>query len=146
MFRHACLCGHGGVFANNVGIDTHMRQRILVMGSVNADHVLQVNQFPTPGETITGSSYQIISGGKGANQAVACARLGGDTAFLACVGEDSFGSQVIEQLKADGIDTAAVEQIAGVNTGVALIFVDSKAENCIGIAAEANNHVDVAFV
>lgn len=123
-----------------------MTQRILVMGSVNADHVLQVNQFPTPGETITGFSYQIISGGKGANQAVACARLGGDTAFLACVGEDGFGSQVIEQFKADGIDTSAVEQIAGVNTGVALIFVDSKAENCIGIAAEANNHVDVACV
>ena len=123
-----------------------MKKQILVLGSVNADHVLRVNEFPRPGETVTGSSYKIISGGKGANQAVACARLGGETQFMACVGDDAFGKQIIRQLSDDNIDTRAVEQIGHVNTGVALIFVDGKAENCIGIAGEANNYLDANFV
>ena len=123
-----------------------MKKQILVLGSVNADHVLRVNEFPRPGETVTGSSYKIISGGKGANQAVACARLGGKTQFMACVGDDAFGRQIIRQLSDDNIDTRAVEQISHVNTGVALIFVDGKAENCIGIAGEANNYLDENFV
>ncbi|WP_067516735.1 ribokinase [Endozoicomonas ascidiicola] len=123
-----------------------MKKQILVLGSVNADHVLRVSQFPRPGETITGHSYNIISGGKGANQAVACARLGGSTQFMACVGDDGFGHQVIRQFVEDGINTETVEPIAGVNTGVALIFVDQRAENFIGIAAEANNRLNREFV
>ena len=123
-----------------------MKKQILVLGSVNADHVLRVNQFPRPGETVTGSQYSIIAGGKGANQAVACARLGGQTKFMACVGVDAFGGQIIRQLADDGIDTDCVEQIEGVNTGVALIFVDDDAENCIGIAGEANHYLNATFV
>ncbi len=123
-----------------------MKKQILVLGSVNADHVLRVNQFPRPGETVTGSQYSIVGGGKGANQAVACARLGGQTRFMACVGVDAFGGQIIRQLDDDGIDTGCVEQIEGVNTGVALIFVDDNAENCIGIAGEANHYLNATFV
>lgn len=123
-----------------------MNKQILVLGSVNADHVLRVNQFPRPGETVTGSQYSIIAGGKGANQAVACARLGGQTKFIACIGVDAFGGQIIRQLSYDKVDVGCVEQIASVNTGVALIFVDDEAENCIGIAGEANNHLGAALI
>lgn len=123
-----------------------MNNSILILGSVNADHVVRMDHFPRPGETVTGSSYNIIAGGKGANQAVACARLGGNTAFMACVGSDPFGQQIFQQLADDGIKVAHAEQIDGINTGVALIFVDKRAENCIAIAAEANNRVDEAYV
>ena len=123
-----------------------MNTKILVLGSVNADHVLRLERFPRPGETLTGSSYNVIPGGKGANQAVACARLGGDTQFMACVGQDGFGTEMISRLSTEGMDISPVEQIEGANTGVALIFVDSHAENCIGIAAESNSHVDAEYV
>lgn len=123
-----------------------MTKTILVLGSVNADHVLKVNHFPRPGETITGSSYDIIPGGKGANQAVACARLGGQTRFKACVGQDAFGREIIGKFAEDGIDTSLIDPIEGVNTGVALIFVDAHAENCIGISAEANAHLNAERV
>ena len=65
---------------------------MIVLGSVNANHVLQVPYFPRPGETLMGRNYQVIPGGKGANQAVAAARLGADIGFIACVGSDSFRS------------------------------------------------------
>ena len=65
--------------------------KLVVLGSVNADHVLQVPSFPRPGETLHGRNYQVIPGGKGANQAVAAARLNADTGFIACVGDDAFG-------------------------------------------------------
>ena len=119
-----------------------MTKSILVLGSVNADHVLKVSSFPRPGETITGSRYDIIPGGKGANQAVACARLGGKTRFKACIGQDAFGNEILNKFAEDGIDTSLIEQVEGVNTGVALIFVDDNAENCIGISAEANGHLN----
>lgn len=115
-----------------------MRRKILVLGSVNADHVLKVSSFPRPGETVTGTQYDILPGGKGANQAVACARLGGDTRFMACIGQDDFGQTIKDKFAEDGVDVSLVEQVYGVNTGVALIFVDQRAENCIGIAPAAN--------
>ena len=65
--------------------------KLVVLGSVNADHVLQVPSFPRPGETLHGRNYQVIPGGKGANQAVAAARLNADIGFIACVGDDAFG-------------------------------------------------------
>ena len=113
-------------------------KKILVLGSVNADHVLDVQSFPTPGETMVGSNYRVVAGGKGANQAVACARLGGTTAFLACVGDDSEGLDTIASLAADGMDTSRIEVTKNGRTGVALIFVNTEGENCIGISAEAN--------
>jgi ribokinase len=112
--------------------------KILVLGSVNTDHVLDVQSFPTPGETGVGSNYRVVAGGKGANQALACARLGGATQFLACVGDDVEGRGTIASLATDGVDTSNIDVTKNARTGVALIFVNSEGENCIGISAEAN--------
>lgn len=118
--------------------DDMTTQKILVLGSVNADHVLDLQSFPAPGETRVGSNYRVVAGGKGANQAVACARLGGVTQFLACVGDDAEGLDTIASLATDGMDTANIQVTENGRTGVALIFVNSEGENCIGISAEAN--------
>ena len=112
-------------------------QKITVLGSVNADHVIQAQALPRPGETVSGNNYQIIPGGKGANQAVACARIAKDassTAFIACIGDDSFGRETKASMSDMGMDTDAVMAIANKATGIALITVDHNAENCITIA------------
>ena len=114
------------------------QSKLLVLGSVNADHVIHVPSLPRPGETISGHHYQIIPGGKGANQAVACTRLGGDTRFMACMGSDAFGLELLTQYNKMGMKTDTVECVPGKATGVALICVDSNAENSIAIAPEAN--------
>jgi ribokinase len=121
--------------------DGMTNKKILVLGSVNADHVLNVPSFPSVGETMAGSNYRVVAGGKGANQVVACARLGGNTRFLACVGDDADGLDSIASLARDGVDTTGVDVIKDGRTGVALIFVNGEGENCIGISAEANNEL-----
>ena len=115
-----------------------MKNPIFVLGSVNIDHVLNTPALPRPGETISGQGYSIFPGGKGANQAVACARLAGDTRFMACMGSDAFSNSLVQSFRETGMDTSLIEQIDGCNTGIALIFVDQRGENCIGISAEAN--------
>ncbi|MDR0805453.1 MAG: ribokinase [Enterobacteriaceae bacterium] len=112
--------------------------KLVVLGSINADHILNVNDFPRPGETITGKDYRISFGGKGANQAVAAGRSGADITFIACVGDDSIGKQICKQLVNDQIDITPVESIPNINTGVAMIFVNGKGENVIAIDAGAN--------
>lgn len=112
--------------------------KLVVLGSVNADHVLQVPSFPRPGETLLGHSYQVIPGGKGANQAVAAARLGADTAFIACVGDDSFGHHIMRDFEQDGINIQAVMVEENKPTGIAMIQVAATGENSICISAEAN--------
>ncbi|MEZ8092634.1 ribokinase [Photobacterium swingsii] len=112
--------------------------KLVVLGSVNADHVLQVASFPRPGETLHGHSYSVIPGGKGANQAVAAARLGADIAFIACVGDDSFGLNIREAFANDGINTDAVLVEENTPTGIAMIQVAATGENSICISAEAN--------
>ncbi|PKH05250.1 ribokinase [Moritella sp. Urea-trap-13] len=112
--------------------------KLVVLGSVNADHVLQVASFPRPGETLLGHSYAVIPGGKGANQAVAAARLGADIAFIACVGDDSFGHNMINEFTRDGINTQAVMIEQNTPTGIAMIQVAATGENSICISAEAN--------
>lgn len=116
-------------------------RRLVVLGSINADHILNLERFPQPGETLNGQHYQIAFGGKGANQAVAAGRSGADTAFIACVGDDSIGYQACQQFTKDRIDTSAIETIAGAATGVALIFVNKEGENVIGIHAGANGEL-----
>ncbi|MCS2157739.1 ribokinase [Scandinavium sp. H11S7] len=111
---------------------------LVVLGSINADHILNLESFPRPGETVTGSQYQVAFGGKGANQAVAAGRSGANIAFIACTGDDDTGEQVRKQLASDNIDIAPVSVVAGVSTGVALIFVNGEGENVIGIHAGAN--------
>ncbi|MFB5746933.1 ribokinase [Cedecea sp. S5-13] len=112
--------------------------KLVVLGSINADHILNLEHFPTPGETVTGQGYQVAFGGKGANQAVAAGRSGADIAFIACVGDDDTGSRVCKQLASDNIDTSPISTIKDEATGVALIFVNSAGENVIGIHAGAN--------
>lgn len=112
--------------------------KLVVLGSINVDHILNLDDFPRPGETVTGSHYTVAFGGKGANQAVAAGRSGADIAFIACVGDDNVGERIRRQLRDDNIDSRAVEASDGTNTGVALIFVNAAGENVIGIAPGAN--------
>lgn len=112
--------------------------KLAVLGSINADHILNLAHFPRPGETVIGKQYQIAFGGKGANQAVAAGRAGADIAFIACVGEDDIGERVRQQLAVDRIDIAPVAVVPAMATGVAMIFVNGEGENVIGIYAGAN--------
>jgi ribokinase len=112
--------------------------KLVVLGSINADHILNINQFPQPGETVIGQQYKVAFGGKGANQAVAAGRSGADISFIACVGADDIGERIRQQLATDRIDTQPIEAIADSTTGVALIFVNAEGENVIGIDAGAN--------
>ncbi|MGR5146823.1 ribokinase [Photobacterium alginatilyticum] len=120
--------------------------KLVVLGSVNADHVLQVASFPRPGETLHGHSYCVIPGGKGANQAVAAARLGADIAFIASVGDDSFGREMLESFAKEGMNTEAVMIEEGVPTGIAMIQVAATGENSICISAEANGCLSPARI
>ncbi|MFH0227242.1 ribokinase [Vibrio furnissii] len=112
--------------------------KLVVLGSVNVDHVLQVPSFPRPGETLHGRNYQVIPGGKGANQAVAAARLNADIGFIACVGDDSFGINIRESFKLDGMNIRGVKMQPNCPTGIAMIQVSDSGENSICISAEAN--------
>ncbi|TPG55551.1 ribokinase [Ewingella americana] len=120
--------------------------KLVVLGSINADHILNIKQFPQPGETVIGNQYTVAFGGKGANQAVAAGRAGADISFIACVGGDDIGERVRKQLASDNIDTSPVEAISDTTTGVALIFVNAEGENVIGIDAGANNAVTPAYL
>lgn len=115
-----------------------MSEKIVVIGSCNTDMVINMERLPHPGETIIGGNFFMNAGGKGANQAVAAARLGGNVCFVAKIGNDHFGSRSIEQYKAEGIDVAQVTVDNGHPSGVALIMVDSHGENCIAVASGAN--------
>jgi len=114
-----------------------MRQ-LTVLGSVNADHVVKVDHFPRPGETLHGQSYAVIAGGKGANQAVAAARLGANVHFIASVGDDDFGINIRKAFAKDGINVDSVMIEKNSPTGIAMIQVAANGENSICISAEAN--------
>lgn len=112
--------------------------KIVVVGSSNTDMVIRSRTIPRPGETVIGGQFVMNAGGKGANQAVAAARLGGDVAFVARVGNDMFGEQAIQGLATEGIDTRYVKKDETEATGIALILVDEEAENLISVASGAN--------
>ena len=114
------------------------RPRICVIGSANIDLTFRTPRFPQPGETLTGHALHQGMGGKGANQAVAAARLGADVTFVACVGSDSFGAEAIRQFQFEGIHIEFVRQDANRPTGTAAIVVDDNAENCIIVVPGAN--------
>lgn len=116
-----------------------MKNQILIVGSTNTDMVVKTNHFPQPGETILGGEFCVYQGGKGANQAVAAARLGGDVVFISKLGNDSFGLNSIAALQKENIDTTQVLIDDKVSSGVALITVDKKGENNIVVAPGANN-------
>jgi len=113
-------------------------RNIVVIGSANTDMVIVADHFPAPGETLLGGKFLLNAGGKGANQAVAAARLGGKVSFIARVGEDIFGTETLAHLKTEGIDAVAVKQHPTEPSGVALITVDKKGENTIVVASGAN--------
>ncbi|HZY35453.1 MAG TPA: ribokinase [Mucilaginibacter sp.] len=115
-----------------------MKPYILVIGSSNTDMVVKADRLPAPGETILGGTFLITAGGKGANQAVAAARLGGDVVFIVKVGDDIFGRQAVQSFNGEGIDTSHIITDPVNPSGVALITVDAKAENCIVVASGAN--------
>jgi ribokinase len=116
----------------------HQGPRLTVLGSLNMDISVAVSRLPGPGETILGAEAAIAPGGKGANQAVAAARLGGLVRMVGCVGEDDFGARITAALKAEAIDVAPVRAIPGCATGLALIAVDGAGENMITVAPGAN--------
>ncbi|GHT12848.1 ribokinase [Bacteroidia bacterium] len=117
------------------------RRKIAVVGSSNTDLVVKAERMPEPGETILGGAFMMTAGGKGANQAVAVARMGGDVTFIARVGNDMFGNQSVEGYKKDGMDTSYIARDAQTPSGVALICVDKKGENSIVVASGANNRL-----
>jgi ribokinase len=114
--------------------------RLTVVGSINLDLVARTERFPRPGETVTGATFAEIPGGKGANQAVAAARLGATVAFIGCVGDDEFAQLALAELRAVGVSLEGLKT-AAVPTGVALITVDAAGENAIVVAPGANNEL-----
>ena len=120
-------------------------KKILVVGSANVDFVIGVQQAPELGETILCRSFRKTCGGKGANQAYACGRLGGDTAFLNAVGDDPLGGELVRNLQQANVDTRAIRTVDGVSTGMAVVCVDEKGNNSIIVVPGANNLCDVSF-
>lgn len=112
--------------------------KILVVGSSNTDMVIKTHKFPAPGETILGGRFLMNAGGKGANQAVAAARLGGVVAFVGKIGDDIFGKQAVQQLEDEGINVDFVAVDPENPSGVAMITVDRNAENSIVVAPGSN--------
>ena len=122
------------------------RRPIVVIGSINMDLVSRVPRLPAPGETVLGTAFAIIPGGKGANQAVAAARLGGDVHLIGRVGQDDFGRQLLAGLTSNGVSTDHVLMTPGVPSGCAAIAVDDAGENSIVVVPGANGLVSPADV
>jgi ribokinase len=121
-----------------------MRPSILVIGSTNTDMVIKADHLPAPGETILGGNFFMNSGGKGANQAVAAKRLGGDVTFIAKTGNDIFGASALQLFKEEGIHTDHMVTDPENPSGVALITIDKNGENCIAVASGANATLSLA--
>jgi ribokinase len=114
-------------------------KKIVVIGSSNTDMVVKTNRFPNPGETILGGDFFMFPGGKGANQAVAAARMGGEVTFICKTGNDVFGKKAIAGFKEEGINTDYITTDEDKASGTALILVNAKGENEIVVAPGANN-------
>jgi len=120
-----------------------MSTQIVVVGSINLDLVAATQRIPSAGETISGISFRTFPGGKGANQAVAAARLEGSVSMVGKIGADAFGDQLRESLEESNVNTRAVEVVPG-SSGVALITTDAKGENAITVVAGANAQLSPA--
>lgn len=126
--------------------NTDIMGKIVVVGSSNTDLVIKTDRIPEPGETVLGGQFMMAAGGKGANQAVAAQRLGGDVTFVACVGDDLFGTNSLENYRREGMNTSFISVKKGVPSGVASIFVDAAAENVIVVAPGANSELGEAEI
>lgn len=121
--------------------DSQHPPHIVVVGSLNMDLVVRTRRIPRPGETILGDDFRTIPGGKGANQAVAAARLNARVSMVGCVGQDAFGHTLLDNLRHERVNVAHVSQIADAPTGVAMITVDASGQNSIVVASGANMHL-----
>ena len=119
--------------------------KISVIGSINMDQTVTAERIPLKGETLHGDTLSYIPGGKGANQAVAMARLGADVEMFGCVGDDSHGQALIDNLAENGVKTGNIRKIAGVPTGLAIITVGEN-DNTIIVVSGANGKVDCEYV
>jgi len=115
-----------------------MKNKIVVIGSSNVDLLMKMDRLPEKGETVTDAVFMQVYGGKGANQAVAAARAGGNVAFVNCVGEDAYTPQMVQNFKDDGIDTRFVFKEKGIASGHALIMIGNQGDNYISVAPGAN--------
>lgn len=122
-----------------------MAKKILVIGSSNTDMTIKSPRLPAPGETILGGTFVMGPGGKGANQAVAASRLGGDVTFICKVGRDMFGENAVKGYQKEGIDTSHT-LYSDQASGTALILVDDSGENCIAVAPGANGDLSPADI
>ena len=113
-------------------------KKILVVGSSNTDLIIKVPEIPRPGETLIGGDFQTFQGGKGANQAVAAARGGGDVVFIASVGNDNYGAESIKGYKLDNINTEDIKICKNIPSGIAMITIAANGENAIAVASGAN--------
>jgi ribokinase len=116
----------------------HQPGKIVVVGSLNADLTIYTERLPEPGETLHGEGFTVNPGGKSANQAVAAGKLGADVSLVGAVGRDANGTMLLESCTEAGVDMSHVRRVPGVETGVAVVTVDSSAENTIVISAGAN--------
>jgi len=123
-----------------------MAKPVVVVGSVNMDLVVRCARLPRPGETIIGRNFRCIPGGKGANQAVAAARLGASVEFIGCVGNDAFGDQALAALRAEKIGVDHLRRVEGVASGVAVISVADNGDNSIAVAPGANHALSVSDI
>jgi ribokinase len=126
-------------------VSPNQKPSIVVVGSLNRDLVVTTPRLPLPGETVHGSSYSQHNGGKGANQAVALARLGQNVTMVGCVGNDEDGSALVSALEADGVDTGSISR-SSTTTGIALITVEDTGQNSIVVVAGANGDLDEAAI
>ena len=120
--------------------------KLTVVGSSNTDMVIKTPRFPSPGETIIGGDFFMFPGGKGGNQAVAAARMGGQVSFICCLGDDVFGKKALEAYQNEGIDTTGISLMPETPSGVALITVNAQGENEIVVASGANGLLSVEHV
>lgn len=123
-----------------------MKKKILVIGSLNVDIVIEMEQMPVVGETVLGTRLSYVPGGKGANQACAAARLGGDVKMLGCVGSDEFGQLQKRNLTSVGVDVRDIKVSERYGTGTASIYVDRDGSNSIVVVPAANQECDVAYL
>lgn len=119
--------------------------KVLVVGSINMDFVVETEKFPVPGETVLGTDFKTFPGGKGANQAVAAQRLGAQVTMLGAVGNDDSGTAMLRHMQRQGVATNLVQIIEGVSTGMAAITV-SEGENSIIVVPGANHHLTPAHI
>ncbi len=119
--------------------------KIGVVGSINMDMTVRAERIPLKGETVKGEDLKYIPGGKGANQAVAMAKLGAEVEMFGCVGDDTAGASLVKNMQETGVETKCIKTVAGTPTGLAMITVGDN-DNTIVVVAGTNDHVDIGYV